>query len=88
MGKVFATGPGDRGSIDAALLTTQHYKVKIKGKVKQSREVIAPSPTPRCSSNWKGSFRVTNFTFYLLCYTYRSFKDPIPYKGQLTTNLG
>ena len=51
MSRVFANGPGDRGSIpgrvipktqkmvlDAALLNTQHYKVRIKGKVEQSRE--------------------------------------------------
>ena len=48
---MFANGPGDRGSIpgrvipktlkmvlDAALLNTQHYKVKLKGKVEQSKE--------------------------------------------------
>ena len=48
---VFTNGHGDLGSIlgrvipktqkmvlDATLLNTQHYKVKIKGKVKQSRE--------------------------------------------------
>ena len=51
MSKVFANGPGNRGSIpgrvipktqkmvlDAALLSAQHYKVRIKGKVKQSWE--------------------------------------------------
>ena len=51
MSGVFANGPGDRGLIpgqvipkiqtielDAALLSTQHYKVRIKGKVGQSRE--------------------------------------------------
>ena len=70
--RVFAIGPGDRGSIpgrvipktqkrvlDASLLNTQHYKVRIKGKVKQSREGVAPSPTPWCSSYRKGSLRVT-----------------------------
>ena len=44
--RVFANGPADRGSIlgqvipktkkmllDATLLNTQHYKVRIKGKV-------------------------------------------------------
>ena len=49
--RVFASGPGDRGSIpgrvipktqkvvlDKALLCTQHYKLRIKGKVEQSRE--------------------------------------------------
>ena len=69
---VFASGPGDLGSIpsrvipktqkmvlDASLLNTQHYKVRIKGKVEQSREGVAPSPTHWCSSYRKGSFRVT-----------------------------
>ena len=68
---VFANGPGDLGSIPgrvipktqkmvlASLLNTQHYKVRIKGKVEQSREGVAPSPTPWCSSYRKGSLRVT-----------------------------
>ena len=43
----------------ASLLNTQHYKVRIKGKVEQSREGVAPSPTPWCSSYRKGSLRVT-----------------------------
>ena len=51
MSRGFVSGPGDRGSIpdqvipktqkmvlDAALLNTQNYKVRIKGKVEQSRE--------------------------------------------------
>ena len=45
--------------LDASLLDTQRYKVRIKGKVKQSREGVAPSPTPWCSSYRKGSLRVT-----------------------------
>ena len=32
--------------LDASLLNTQHYKVRIKRKVEQSREGVAPSPTP------------------------------------------
>ena len=49
--RVFANGPGDLGSIpgrvipktlkmelDTTLLNTQHYKVRFKGKVEQSRE--------------------------------------------------
>ena len=35
--------------LDASLLNTQHYKVRIKGKVEQSRKGVAPSPTPMCS---------------------------------------
>ena len=51
MSRVLANGPGDRGSIpgrvipktqkmvlDATLLNTQYYKVRIKGKVEQSKE--------------------------------------------------
>ena len=50
-GRVFANGPGDQSSIpgrvvpktlkmvlDTCLLNTQQYKVRIKGKVEQSRE--------------------------------------------------
>ena len=53
MSRVFIYGPGDWGSIpgrdiskiqkmvlDAALLNTQHYKVRIKGKEEQSKEWI------------------------------------------------
>ena len=60
--RVFANGPGDLGSIpgrfipktikmvlDASLLNTQHYRVRIKGKVEQSMKGVAPSPTPCCS---------------------------------------
>ena len=45
--------------LDASLLNTQHYKVRIKGKVEQSREGVAPSPTHWCSSYRKGSLWVT-----------------------------
>ena len=57
MVRVFANGPGDRGSIpgrvilktrkmvlDATLLNTQYYKVRIKGKVEQSRERSSALP--------------------------------------------
>ena len=50
MDKVFANSPGDLGSfpgrdipkmvLDPSLLNTNHYKVKIKGKVEQSRKRI------------------------------------------------
>ena len=55
--RVFANGPGDQGSIpgrvipktlrmvlDVSLLNTQHYKVRIKGKVEQSRERSSALP--------------------------------------------
>ena len=57
MSRMFANGPEDWGSIpgrvipktqkmvfDPALLNTQHYKVRIKGKVEQSRERSSALP--------------------------------------------
>ena len=57
MSRVFTNGPGDRGSLqgqvipktqkmvlDAALINTQHYKVRIKGKVEQSKERSSALP--------------------------------------------
>ena len=62
--------------LDASLLNTQHHKVRIKGKVKQSWEGVAPSPTPWCSSYRKGSLRVTldyGRQLYLLTFKMRTF---------------
>ena len=57
MSRVFASGPADLGSVpgrviqktqkmvlDDSLLSTQHYKVCIKGKVKQSMERSSALP--------------------------------------------
>ena len=57
VGRVFANGPEDLGSIpdrvtpktlkmvlDTVLLNTQQYKVRIKGKVEQSRERSSALP--------------------------------------------
>ena len=57
MSRLFANGLGDQGSIpgrvisktqkmvpDATLLNTQHYTVRIKGKVEQSRKRSSASP--------------------------------------------
>ena len=64
VGRVFANGPGDLGSIpgwvipkifkivlDTSLLNTQQYKVKWSNPGKG----VVPSPTPQRSSSWKGS---------------------------------
>ena len=65
--------------LDASLLNTQHYKVWIKGKVEQSWEGVAPSPTPWCSSYRKGSLLVAldygRQLFTLLIYIYIMSKD-------------
>ena len=57
VGRVFGKGPGDLGSIpgriipktlkmvlDTSLLNTQQYKVRIEGKVEQSREKSSTFP--------------------------------------------
>ena len=61
MVRVFANGSGDSGSIpgrvipktlkmilDATLLNTQHYKVRVKWS--NPGKGVVPSPTPWCSS--------------------------------------
>ena len=45
--------------LDTFLLNTQQYKVRIKGKLEQSREGVVASPTPRCSSYRKRSLLVS-----------------------------
>ena len=47
--------------LDATLLTTQHYKERIKGKVEQSREEVVAIEKGAFGSP---STTVTNFTFY------------------------
>ena len=56
--------------LDASLLNTQHDKVRIKGKVEQSREGVVPSPTHWCSNYRKGSLRVTLDYGHQLYFTY------------------
>ena len=82
--RVFANGPEDLGSIPgrvipkthASLLNTQHYKVRIKGKVEQSREMSSAPPLHLgVVAIKKGAFgspstMVTNFTYY---YTIQEF---------------
>ena len=68
MVRVFTNVPGDLGSIsgrvipktqkmvlDASLLNTQHYKVRIKGKVEQSSERSSALPYTLVCSYRKGS---------------------------------
>ena len=65
--RVFTNSPADLGSIpcrvipktfkmvlDTALLNTQQYKIRIKGKVEQSREKSCALPYTKCSSYLKG----------------------------------
>ena len=86
MSWVFANGPGDWGSIpgrvipktqkmvlDPALLNTQHYMVRIKGKVEQTRKIeLRPPVHLGVVAMEKGAFGspltlVANFT-YLYCF--------------------
>ena len=69
MGKVFANGSGDIGSVsgrvipktfkmvlDTSLHNTQHFKVLSRVKWGNLGRRVAPSSTPQCSSYWKWSF--------------------------------
>ena len=82
MVRVFAKGPGDLGSIsgrvipktqkmvlDASLFNTQHYKVRIKGKVGQSWDRSCALPYTMVAIE-KGTFvspltKIANLLTYL-----------------------
>ena len=78
--RVFANGPGDLGSIpscvipkmvlDTSLLNTQQYKVLSRVKWSNPGKGVAPSPTPRCCSYWKGSLLVALDSGYQLLPKY------------------
>ena len=81
VGRMFANGQGDLASIpgrvipmtlkmvlDTSLLNTQHYKVRIKGKVEQSGEstpVHLAVVAIEKGAFWSPSTTVANFTFTL-----------------------
>ena len=86
MVRVFASDPGDLRSIrvrvipktqkmvlDATLLNTQHYKVRVKWN--NPGKGVPPSLTPWCSRYRRGSLRITldydrqlYFTIYIYIY--------------------
>ena len=87
--RVFANGPKDLGSIpvcvipntfkmvlDTSLLNTQQYKVRIKGKVEQSREKSS-APSLHLSvvviekeAFWSSCATVANLLMYIYIYIY------------------
>ena len=53
--------------LDTSLLNTQQYKVRIKGKVEQPREMSNPLPLHLGEKGafWSPSTKATNFTYLL-----------------------
>ena len=94
MGRVFANGPGDLGSIpgrvipkilkmvlDISLLNTQQYKIGIKGKVEQSSERSSALGVVAIE---KGAFGSLSTTITNITYSWFEFKifllfDLLPY---------
>ena len=78
--------------LDTTLLNTQQYKIRIKGKVGQSRERSNASPTSWCSSYWKGSLLVAldyGRQLYLLLYVRRIIEERLATRCiTLTIKLG
>ena len=91
VGKVFTNGLGDLGSIpgriipktlkmvlDTPCLTLSNIRYISRVKWSNPGKGVPPSPTPRCSSYWKGSLRspsttVADFTYlpiYIYIYIY------------------
>ena len=90
VGSVFVTGPGDLGSIlgcvipktlkmvlDTSLLNTLQYKVRIKGKVEQSRVRSIAPPASQRRSCWKGSLLVALDYGHQLYYPYYIYTEKI-----------
>ena len=48
--------------LNASLLNTQHFKVRIKNKWSDSGKKVAASPTSRCSRHLKESLRLPSTT--------------------------
>ena len=80
MSRVFANGPGDRGSIPGRVIP-KTQKVVLDGtlsiirygsRVKWSNPEngVAPFPTPWCSSYWKESLQVTLDCIHQLYFIY------------------
>ncbi len=95
MSRVFANGLGDWGStpgrvipktqkmvLDAALLSTQHYKVRIKGKVEQFWEWRRALPLHlgvvaiEKGAFWSLLTKVANFTYFYLLLDFLHQKIP------------
>ena len=84
VGRVFTNGPVDLVSIPSRIipetlkmvlntswLNTQQYKVRIKGKVEQSREISSALPYTSVSSYWKGSLLSPSTTVAKFTFTYK-----------------
>ena len=81
--------------LDATLLNTQHYKLRIKVKWSNPGKGVAPSPTSRCRSYRKGSLRVTldygrqlNCNAVLLCISQSSNITDAPRSDCLVSYTG
>ena len=97
VGRVFANGPGDLGSIpgrvipktlkmvlDTSLLNAQKYKEGIKGKVEQCRKKSSALPyTIEKGAFWSPSTTVANFTDII-----RRFQQLIYLLQTLTKTFG
>ena len=77
----FTNGPGDQGSIPGQVILKKWYlmlpcfalsTIRWGSRVKWSNlgNRLAPSPTSWCSSYWKGSLKVANFTYLTYLYSY------------------
>ena len=94
MSRVFANGPGDQGSIPGRVITKTWIKwyfippcltlsiIRYVSRIKWSNpgKRGVPSPTPWCSSYWKGSLHVTldysrqHTVLYLLGISWHHFQ--------------
>ena len=88
--------PGGRGSIPGqvifSLLNSQHYKLWNKSKWSHPEKRVVPSPTPQCSSYWKGALgctrlRSTNLTFTFILSLFSHFLNPLVFCFLVSLNF-
>ena len=83
MGRVFANGPGVQSQVASYQRLKKWYLIPpcltlsiimYVSSVRWSNpgEGVAPSPTPQCSSYWKGSLRITLDNGRQLYFTYNT----------------
>ena len=100
LGRVFANGPGDLGSIpgrvipktlkmalDPPCLILSNIRYMSRVTWSNPGKGVAPSPTPRCSSYWKESLLVALDYYRLLLFLFKTKKIVNSYFWRIDVTL-
>ena len=80
--------------LDASLLNSQHYKIRIKGKWSNAKKGVVSTPTPWYSNYWKVSLQVAlDYGGPTYSYIYNSYSmngyttSPVHFFGCLSYSI-